>query len=66
MSQLLMKDVSFSYMNGFSLQHINLTVEMGEMVALIGPNGSGKTTLIRLAAGTLAPMGGEVLLSGAN
>jgi iron complex transport system ATP-binding protein len=64
MSELLMKDVSFSYLNGFSLSHIDLTIEKGEMVALIGPNGSGKTTLIKLAAGVLTPGHGEVLLDG--
>ena len=61
-----MKDVCFSYLDGFSLQHINLTVRKGEMVALIGPNGSGKTTIIKLAAGVLTPGQGEVLLNGAN
>jgi iron complex transport system ATP-binding protein len=66
MSELLMKDVSFSYRDGFSLRHINLTVEEGEMVALIGPNGSGKTTLVRLAAGVLTPERGEVLVDGAS
>ncbi len=66
MSELLIKDVSFSYLNGFSLRHIDLTVERGEKVALIGPNGSGKTTLIKLAAGVLTPQHGEVLLDGAS
>ncbi|MFB0559379.1 MAG: ABC transporter ATP-binding protein [Dehalococcoidales bacterium] len=66
MSRLLIKDVSFSYLNGFSLKNIDLAVETGEMVALIGPNGSGKTTLIKLAAGVLPPGHGEVLLDGAS
>jgi len=66
MSKLVIKDVSFSYLNGFSLRHIDLTVERGEKVALIGPNGSGKTTLIKLAAGVLPPRHGEVLLDGAS
>ena len=66
MSELVIKDVSFSYLNGFSLQHIDMTVEKGEMVALIGTNGSGKTTLLKLAAGVLTPGYGEVLLDGAS
>ena len=66
MSELVIKDVSFSYLNGFSLQHINVAVKRGEMVALIGPNGSGKTTLLKLTAGVLTPGCGEVLLDGAS
>ncbi|MBA7562824.1 Petrobactin import ATP-binding protein FpuC [subsurface metagenome] len=66
MSKLLIKDACFSYMNSFSLKHINLAVNKGEMVALIGPNGSGKTTIIRLVAGVLNLGRGEVLLDGVN
>lgn len=64
MSKLIIKDICFSYLDGFSLKHINLTVGKGEMVALIGPNGSGKTTITKLTAGVLLPEQGEVLLDG--
>jgi iron complex transport system ATP-binding protein len=66
MSALYMRDVFFHYLNGFLLHHIDLNVEKGEMVALLGPNGSGKTTLIKLAAGVLTPKQGEISLDGAN
>lgn len=43
---------------------VDLTVEGGELLALIGPNGSGKTTLLKLCAGLLPPLTGEVALEG--
>lgn len=64
MSELLISAVSFSYLDGFSLQHVDLTLTRGEMVALVGPNGSGKTTLVKIAAGVLNPRHGKVLLDG--
>ncbi len=66
MSGLIMKDISFSYLDGFCLHQLSLMVEKGEMVAVLGPNGSGKTTLIKLAAGVLTPERGEVLLGEAR
>ncbi|MEI2618211.1 MAG: ABC transporter ATP-binding protein [Thermomicrobiales bacterium] len=49
-----------------ALQGINLTVGIGELVALIGPSGSGKSTLLSIAGALLTPTNGEVLLDGAN
>ncbi|KQV36358.1 ABC transporter ATP-binding protein [Rhizobium sp. Root1204] len=43
------------------LRSINLTIDKGESVALVGGSGSGKTTLVRLAAGLLAPTAGQVI-----
>ena len=47
-----------------ALNNIELSVEKGKIVGLLGPNGSGKTTLIKLANGLLTPTGGEILLNG--
>ena len=41
------------------LDSIDLTIEPGRIVGLLGPNGSGKTTLIKLANGLLTPTSGE-------
>ena len=46
------------------LENINLTVNSGEAVALVGPSGAGKTTLLALLAGLDHPTGGNVILCG--
>jgi nitrate/nitrite transport system ATP-binding protein len=46
------------------LRDINLSVERGEFVAIVGYSGAGKTTLISMIAGLAAPDGGKVLLDG--
>jgi ATP-binding cassette subfamily C protein len=46
------------------LDALDLTVENGEHIAVVGPSGIGKSTLLQVAAGLLAPDRGEVLLSG--
>ena len=48
----------------FSLQGVNLRIERGESVALIGRNGCGKSTILRLIAGIYAPTSGRVLTWG--
>jgi len=47
-----------------ALAGVDITVEAGEIVGLIGPNGSGKTTLFHCVAGALAPDGGDIRLRG--
>ena len=46
------------------LRGVELTVQPGEMVALLGANGCGKTTLLRLVSGMLKPQAGEVDVAG--
>lgn len=45
-----------------ALNNLNLSLESGRIVGLLGPNGSGKTTLLKLANGLLQPTSGEILL----
>ena len=52
------------YGNLAALDNIDLSLEPGRIVGLVGPNGSGKTTLIKLAQHLLTPTGGEVLIDG--
>ena len=47
-----------------ALKQVDLSVESGKIVGLLGPNGSGKTTLIKLANGLLRPDGGSIWIDG--
>jgi Cu-processing system ATP-binding protein len=47
-----------------AVDSLDLEVEAGEVVALLGPNGSGKTTSLKAAAGLVFPSAGEVTLAG--
>lgn len=47
-----------------ALDQVNLALEEGRIVGLLGPNGSGKTTMLKMANGLIRPTGGEILLDG--
>ena len=47
-----------------ALNHVDLTIESGKLIGLLGPNGSGKTTLIKLACGLLTPTSGDIRVVG--
>ena len=47
-----------------ALDKIDLKIESGRIIGLLGPNGSGKTTLIKLACGLLSPTSGEIIIDG--
>ena len=51
-----------SYHGNVVLKPLTLTIEPGEVLALIGPSGSGKTTVLRAIAGFVQPAGGRILL----
>lgn len=58
------KGLSKSYGRFQALDHVDLTLEPGKIIGLLGPNGSGKTTMIKLINGLLTPTGGEILIDG--
>lgn len=47
-----------------ALSALNLTLQSGQIIGLLGPNGSGKTTLIKMICGLLTPTSGEILVNG--
>ena len=61
---LEMQDVRYAHEDSDEplLEGLDLVVERGERVALLGPNGTGKTTIMRLGAGELSPQRGSVRL----
>lgn len=61
---LEIRDLVVGYAGNSVLQGINLTIEPGEIVTLVGANGAGKSTLVKAVAGLLRPMGGEILFEG--
>ena len=65
MAVLEVKNVTFSY-DGLNkiLNDVNLTLNDGELVCLLGVSGGGKTTLFNIIAGLLEPQQGQVLLNG--
>ena len=54
------------YSNFFALKNINLELESGEILGILGENGAGKTTLIKLIVGLLYPTNGDVDVNGYN
>ena len=70
MSILTAKDLCKSYGSGESMvkaiDHVSLSVESGEFVAVVGSSGSGKSTLLNMLGGLDTPTSGEVTVSGSD
>ncbi len=65
MSTLLeCKNLTKRYGKVKALNQVNLNIEGGHIIGLLGPNGSGKTTLIKIINGLLTPTSGEVFIKG--
>lgn len=64
MAILECKELCKRYGRVQALEHVNLTIEPGRIVGLLGPNGSGKTTLIKMANGLITWDSGDLLIDG--
>ena len=65
-SSIEFKNVSFKYAEKYVLRNINLKIEKGKTVALVGQSGSGKSTLVDLLPRFWDPQEGEILIDGVN
>ena len=63
---LELRNIGVEYDGKPFLRGVNLAVERGERVSLVGPSGSGKSTLLRVIAGIERPSTGEVIIDGIN
>lgn len=64
MAILECRDLSKRFGAVQALDEVNLKIQPGRVIGLLGPNGSGKTTLLKLANGLLTPTSGEILIDG--
>ena len=66
--KLELKNMTFRYegQEKPALSNVNLTVNVGEKIAIVGHNGAGKTTLIKLLQRLYDPSEGEILINGEN
>ena len=68
MEFISLKDVLKQYDDGYvtALNHINLSIEKGSFVSIIGPSGSGKSTLLNMLGALDNPDSGEIIIDGIN
>ena len=66
MALLEIKDLKVSYGFITALKGININVEKGQIVALLGSNGAGKTTTLRAISGAIKASGGTITINGKN
>ncbi len=64
MALITLQSVDYSVGGPLLLEHVDLTIEPGERIALIGRNGAGKSTLLKLLAGEIQPDDGRIIVEG--
>jgi energy-coupling factor transport system ATP-binding protein len=65
---IAIEDLSFTYNISSTpvLNHLDLTIDAGDFVAIVGPNGCGKSTLLKLIKGLLKPSAGRIVVGNNN
>lgn len=63
---LVVRDIAKRFGNVEALRSASLTVNRGEVVALVGDNGAGKSTLVKAIAGVHEPDGGSIQIDGVD
>ncbi len=58
------ENLTKKYKNGRGIENINLVVNQGDIVGLLGPNGSGKTTIMKAIAGLIHHDSGRIMIFG--
>lgn len=64
MEAIRIEDLTRSFSGYTAVDHLSMSVEKGELLALLGLNGAGKTTTVRMLAGLLKPDSGDAILEG--
>lgn len=63
---ILVKNIKKEFETAYALRGINLIINRGEWVSIVGPSGSGKSTLLNIIGGLDSPSSGEVLIDSVN
>ncbi|NPD88294.1 MAG: ABC transporter ATP-binding protein [Asgard group archaeon] len=66
MVSLKLEDISMKYEKKYILEDLNLDVEHGELLVLLGESGCGKTTLLKIVAGIIEPEKGKILMDNSD
>ncbi|MDO5717606.1 MAG: metal ABC transporter ATP-binding protein [Tissierellia bacterium] len=64
MNCITMDNISFGYTDDLVLEDLNLSMNTGDLVTLIGENGSGKSTILKLILGEIKPQKGKITILG--